>query len=138
MESCRHPEMKGSSACSRCHLQQARYPVNGYAKEYLFPHEKAPGLRCVVRCPEPTLFMTIRRPSTCSGSRAQSRDEIAEPRRETSARSPEDPMRTRAVRGESEGRARLPEACRSSGSAWLRVDMHRQTIAADALMNNTG
>ncbi len=33
----------------------------------------------------PALFMTVR----C---------EIAEPRRETSARSPEDPMRTRAVR----------------------------------------
>jgi hypothetical protein len=57
------------------------------------------------------------------------RREIAEPRRETSARSPEDPMRTRAVRGESEGRARWPEACRSSGSACLRADTHRQAIA---------
>ena len=56
------------------------------------------------------------------------RREIAEPRRETSARSPENPMRTRAVRGGSEGRARWPEACRSSGSA----------IAAEALMNNAG
>ena len=82
--------------------------------------------------------MTIRRPSTCSGSRAQSRDEIAEPRRESSALSPEDPMRTRAVRRESEGRARLPEICRRSGSACLHADMHRQTIAADALMNNAG
>jgi hypothetical protein len=34
---------------------------------------------------QPALFMTVRR-------------EIAEPRRETCARSPEDPMRTRAVR----------------------------------------
>jgi hypothetical protein len=34
---------------------------------------------------QPALFMTVRR-------------EIAEPRRETGARSPEDPMRTRAVR----------------------------------------
>ena len=34
---------------------------------------------------KPALFMTVRR-------------EIAEPRRETGARSPEDPMRTRAVR----------------------------------------
>jgi hypothetical protein len=56
------------------------------------------------------------------------RREIAEPRRETSARSPEDSMRTRAVRGESDGRARWPEAYRSSGSA----------IAAEALMNNAG
>ena len=56
------------------------------------------------------------------------RREIAEPRRETSARSPENPMRTRAVRGGSEGRARWPEACRSSGSA----------IAAEALSNNAG
>ena len=64
------------------------------------------------------------------------RREIAEPYRETSARSPEDPMRTRAIRGESEGRVRLPEACHSSGSAWLRADMHRQTIAADVLRNN--
>ena len=37
------------------------------------------------RCQQPALFMTVRR-------------EIAEPRRETGARSPEDPMRTRAVR----------------------------------------
>jgi hypothetical protein len=56
------------------------------------------------------------------------RREIAEPRRETRARSPEDPMRTRAVRGGSEGRARWPEARRSSGSA----------IAAEALMNDAG
>jgi len=34
------------------------------------------------------------------------RREIAEPRRETSARSPEAPMRTRAVRWGSDGRAR--------------------------------
>jgi hypothetical protein len=64
---------------------------------------------------KPTLFMTVRR-------------EIAEPRRETGARSREDPMRTRAVRGGSEGRARRPKARRSSGSA----------IAAEALMNNAG
>ena len=56
------------------------------------------------------------------------RREIAEPRRETGARKPEDPMRTRAVRRESEGRARWPEARRSSGSA----------IAAAALMNIAG
>ena len=43
------------------------------------------------------------------------RREIAEPRRETGARSPEAPMRTRAVRGGSEGRARRPKARRSSG-----------------------
>jgi hypothetical protein len=63
----------------------------------------------------PALFMTVRR-------------EIAELRRETCARSRKDPMRTRAVRGGSEGRARRPEARRSSGSA----------IAAEALMNNAG
>jgi hypothetical protein len=56
------------------------------------------------------------------------RREIDEPRRETSARSREDPMRTRAVGGGSEGRARWPKACRSSGSA----------IAAEVLMNNAG
>ena len=56
------------------------------------------------------------------------RREIAEPRRETGARSPENPMRTRAVRGGSEGRARRPKACRSSGSA----------IAAEGFMNYAG
>ena len=56
------------------------------------------------------------------------RREIAEPSRETGARSPEDPMRTRAVRGGSEGRARQPKARRSNGSA----------IAAEVLMNNAG
>ncbi len=56
------------------------------------------------------------------------RGEIAEPRRETGARSREDPTRTRAVRGGSEGRARRPKARRNSGSA----------IAAEALMNNAG
>jgi hypothetical protein len=56
------------------------------------------------------------------------RREIDEQRRETCARSREDPMRTRAVRGGSEGRARRPPARRSSGSA----------IAAEALMNNAG
>jgi len=54
--------------------------------------------------------------------------EIAEARREPDARSREDPMRTCAVRGGSEGRARRPKARRSSGSA----------IAAEALMNNAG
>ena len=53
------------------------------------------------------------------------RREIAEPRRETGARSPEDPMRTRAVRWGAEGQARWPKARRSSGSA----------IAAEAFMN---
>ena len=56
------------------------------------------------------------------------RCEIAKPRRETSARSREDPMRTRAVRRGSEGRARWPKARRSSGSA----------IAAEVFMNNAG
>jgi hypothetical protein len=56
------------------------------------------------------------------------RREIAEPRRETGARSPEAPMRTCPVRGESEGRARRPKARRSSGSA----------IAAEVFMNNAG
>ena len=56
------------------------------------------------------------------------RREIAEPRRETGSRSREDLMRTRAVRGGSEGRARWPKARRSSGSA----------IAAEALMNIAG
>jgi hypothetical protein len=56
------------------------------------------------------------------------RREIAEPRRETGARSPEDPMRTRAVRRGSERRARRPKARRSSGSA----------IAAEVFMNNAG
>jgi len=40
------------------------------------------------------------------------RREIAELRRETSTRSREDPMRTRAVRWGSEGRACWPKACR--------------------------
>jgi hypothetical protein len=52
------------------------------------------------------------------------RREIAEPCRETGARSPEAPMRTRAVRRGSEGRARWSKACRSSGS----------TIAAEAFI----
>ena len=56
------------------------------------------------------------------------RREIAEPRRETGARRPEDPMRTRIVRRESEGRARRPKARRSSGSA----------IAAEVFMDNAG
>ena len=56
------------------------------------------------------------------------RHEIAEARRETGARSPEDLKRTRAVREGSDGRARRPKARRSSGSA----------IAAEALMNNAG
>jgi len=45
------------------------------------------------------------------------RGEIAKPRRETGARSPEDLRHTRAVRQRSEGRARRPQACRNSGSA---------------------
>ena len=63
----------------------------------------------------PALFMTVRH-------------EIAEARRETGARSPEAPTRTRAVRGGSDGRARRPKARRSSGSA----------VAVEALMNNVG
>ena len=54
--------------------------------------------------------------------------EIAEPRRETSARSREDPIHTRAVRGGPEGRARWSKARRSSGSA----------MAAEVLMNDVG
>jgi len=56
------------------------------------------------------------------------RREIAEPRRETGAQSPEAATRTRAVRGGSEGRARRPKARLSSGSA----------IAVEALVNNVG
>ncbi len=56
------------------------------------------------------------------------RREIAEPRRKTSAWGPEAPMRNRAVRGGSEGRARRPKARRSSGSA----------IAVEVFMNNAG
>ena len=56
------------------------------------------------------------------------RREIAEPRRETGARSPEDPMRTLAVRRGAERRARRPKACRSSGSA----------IGAESVMNHAG
>jgi hypothetical protein len=56
------------------------------------------------------------------------RREIAEARCETSAWSPEVPMRTHAVRGGSEGRARWPKARRSSGSA----------IAAEVFMNHAG
>jgi len=48
------------------------------------------------------------------------RREIAKPRCEIGARNREDPMRTRAVRGGSEGRARWPKAGRSSGSALLQ------------------
>jgi hypothetical protein len=54
------------------------------------------------------------------------RREIAEPRCETGARSPEAPKRTRAVRRGPEGRASRPKARRSSGSA----------IAAEVFMNN--
>ena len=56
------------------------------------------------------------------------RREIAESCRETGARSREDLRRTRAVRRESEGRARRTKARRSSGSA----------IAAEVFMNNAG
>jgi len=56
------------------------------------------------------------------------RREIAQPRRETGARRPEALRRTRAVRRGAEGRARRPQACRSSGSA----------IAAEVLMSNAG
>jgi len=45
------------------------------------------------------------------------RREIAKPGYETSARSLEDPRRTRAVRRGSEGRAHQPQACRNSGLA---------------------
>ena len=45
------------------------------------------------------------------------RREIAKPRRETGARSPEDLRRARAVRRRPDGRARRSPACRNSGSA---------------------
>ena len=64
---------------------------------------------------KPALFMTVRR-------------EIAEPRRETGARSLENLRRTRAVRRGSEGRARWPKARRSSGSAF----------AAEVYMSHAG
>ena len=56
------------------------------------------------------------------------RREIAKPRRETGARSPEDLRRTRAVRRRPDGRARRPQARRNSGLA----------IAAEVFMNNAG
>ena len=56
------------------------------------------------------------------------RREIAKPRREIGARSPEDLRRTRVVRRGSKGRVRRPQACRNSGSA----------IAAEVFMNNAG
>jgi len=56
------------------------------------------------------------------------RREIAELRRETSTRIREDPMRTRAVRWGSEGRACWTKARRSSKSV----------IVAEAFMNNAG
>jgi len=56
------------------------------------------------------------------------RREIAKPRCENGVWSPEVLRRTRAVRRGTEGRARRPKACRSSGSA----------IAAEALMHNAG
>ena len=56
------------------------------------------------------------------------RREIAKPRRETGARRLEVRRHTRAVRRGTEGRARRPQACRSSGSA----------IAAEVFMNNVG
>ncbi len=56
------------------------------------------------------------------------RREIAKPRRETSARSPENPRRTRAVRRGFEGRVRWPKVRRNSGSA----------VAAEVFMNNAG
>jgi len=56
------------------------------------------------------------------------RREIAKPRHETGARSPEDLRRTRAVRRGSEGRVRRPQACRNSGSA----------IAVEVVMDNAG
>jgi len=56
------------------------------------------------------------------------RREIAKPRRETGAWSPEDLRRTRAVHRRFEGRARRPQACRNSGSA----------IAPEVFMNYAG
>jgi hypothetical protein len=56
------------------------------------------------------------------------RREITKPRRETGAWSPEDPSRTRAVRGGSEGRA--PPA---AGSSQQRIG-----DAAEVFMNNAG
>ncbi len=56
------------------------------------------------------------------------RREIAEPRRETGARSLEALRRTVVVRRGSERRVRRPKARRSSGSA----------IVAEVFMNNAG
>ncbi len=56
------------------------------------------------------------------------RRKIAESRRETSARSRKDPMRTRVVRCGSKGRARWPKARRSSESV----------VVAEAFMSNAG
>jgi hypothetical protein len=54
--------------------------------------------------------------------------EITKPRRETGARNPLNPRRTRSVRRGFKGQARRPKARRNSGSA----------IAAEAFMNNAG
>jgi len=49
------------------------------------------------------------------------RREIAKPRRQTGARSPEGLRRTRGVRRGSEEQARRPQACRTIGSATSRL-----------------
>lgn len=54
------------------------------------------------------------------------RRELAEPRRESDARIPENLNPTCAIRRRSEGRARRPKARRNSGSA----------VAAETSMNN--
>ena len=51
------------------------------------------------------------------------RHEIAEARRETGARSPEAPTRTRAVRGGSEGRARRPKAV-----SYTHLDVYKRQV----------
>ncbi len=56
------------------------------------------------------------------------RREIAQPRRETGAQSPEDLRRTCAVRRGSKGRVRRPQVRRHSGSV----------IVAEVFMNNAG
>ena len=72
---------KRSSSEAAGESKPEAYP-RGYVEDF---DELRTKLADVFSILQPTLFMTVRR-------------EIVEPRRETSARSREDPMRTRAVR----------------------------------------
>ena len=67
------------------------------------------------------------------------RGEIAKPRHETGARSPEDLRRTRAVRGGSEVRARRPPACRNTGSAIAAEELRiKQAMILEPLVAAIG